>query len=49
MARASLKGESGSISNVPTDCKYLKAMLWNSLSDMQPVSDFDECNTASGQ
>lgn len=49
MARASLKGESGSISNVPADCKYLKAMLWNSLSDMQPVSDFNEYSTASGQ
>ena len=49
MARASLKGESGSVSDMPADCKYLKAMLWNSLSDMQPVSDFDEYNTASGQ
>ncbi len=49
MARASLKGESGSISDVPADSKYLKAMLWNSLSDMQPVSDFNEYNTASGQ
>ena len=49
MARASLKGESGSVSDMPAGCKYLKAMLWNSLSDMQPVSDFDECNTASGQ
>ncbi len=49
MARASLKGESGSISDMPADCKYLKAMLWNSLSDMQPVSDSIEYNTASGQ